>query len=404
MLSHLLKSLWRKKFKNLMITIEICLIFIVVFAIVVGVFYNVSLYRKPLGFEYADRWSIRLQSTDQQKIDKDTIDYASFKRNLLALPEVESVSFTQCTPYHNRNTYSVVKSIENEKGVGSQFCVSDDQALQTLGISVSEGRWLSAQDEGAAEQAVVISRDIANQLFFKQSALGKILRTSDKRGEPLPPMKVVGILDAYRWYGEYYSSDKLVITRFSPLSMASNATKPLHQIALKLKPGIAKHVEAQLYQRLKETNPRLEYEIRSLVDLREDLLSQKIAVFATPVVIAAFLLLMVAFGLFGVLWQNTTKRIPELGLRRAIGASSVNIYFQIISEQLLLSSLALLVGLIILVQIPLTGAMAKFIQWDTFAYAIAISSLIIYLLSVLCALYPAWAASRLSPTEALHYE
>ena len=58
-------------------------------------------------------------------------------------------------------------------------------------------------------------------------------------------------------------------------------------------------------------------------------------------VIAAFMLAMVGFGLFGVLWQNTTQRIPEIGLRRAIGASSAHIYRQIIGEQMLLSSVAM---------------------------------------------------------------
>jgi putative ABC transport system permease protein len=55
-------------------------------------------------------------------------------------------------------------------------------------------------------------------------------------------------------------------------------------------------------------------------------------------VIAAFLLVMVAFGLFGVLWQNTTQRIPEIGLRRALGADAGSIYRQIIAEQMLLST------------------------------------------------------------------
>jgi putative ABC transport system permease protein len=36
--------------------------------------------------------------------------------------------------------------------------------------------------------------------------------------------------------------------------------------------------------------------------------------------------------------------------------------------------------------------------------AAALSMGVIYLLSLLCSLYPGWRASRLSPTEALHYE
>ena len=38
------------------------------------------------------------------------------------------------------------------------------------------------------------------------------------------------------------------------------------------------------------------------------------------VVVAAFLLIMVALGLTGVLWLNVTQRTREIGLRRAKGA------------------------------------------------------------------------------------
>jgi putative ABC transport system permease protein len=121
-------------------------------------------------------------------------------------------------------------------------------------------------------------------------------------------------------------------------------------------------------------------------------------------VIAAFLLVMVAFGLFGVLWQNTTRRIPEIGLRRATGATAADIYRQIIIEQLLLTSLAMAVGLLLLVQLPITGVLGQNLDWKLFLGAAAVAITVMALVSVLCALYPAWRASRLSPTQALHYE
>jgi putative ABC transport system permease protein len=125
---------------------------------------------------------------------------------------------------------------------------------------------------------------------------------------------------------------------------------------------------------------------------------------AVVAVIAAFMLLMVAFGLFGVLWQNTTRRIPEIGLRRALGASAAGIYRQIVFEQLLLCSLAVVVGLVLLVQLPLTGALGEALNWSVFAGACALSMAVIYLLSFVCSLYPGWRASRLDPAAALHYE
>jgi putative ABC transport system permease protein len=125
---------------------------------------------------------------------------------------------------------------------------------------------------------------------------------------------------------------------------------------------------------------------------------------AIGAVIAAFMLVMVAFGLFGVLWQNTTRRIPEIGLRRAIGARAADIYGQIVAEQLLLSSVAMAAGLALLVQLPLTGALGETLNWRVFAGAIVLSMGVIYLISLLCSLYPGWRASRLAPSEALHYE
>jgi putative ABC transport system permease protein len=113
---------------------------------------------------------------------------------------------------------------------------------------------------------------------------------------------------------------------------------------------------------------------------------------------------MVAFGLFGTLWQNTTQRIPEIGLRRAVGARVGDIYGQIVAEQLLLSSFAIVVGLALLVQLPLTGVLGETLNWAVFMAAAGLSMFVIYLISLLCSLYPGWRASRLSPTEALHYE
>jgi putative ABC transport system permease protein len=121
-------------------------------------------------------------------------------------------------------------------------------------------------------------------------------------------------------------------------------------------------------------------------------------------VVAAFLLAMVAFGLFGVLWQNTTRRIPEIGLRRALGAPAGAIYRQIIAEQLLLSTGAMLAGLVLLVQLPLTGMLGEQLDWPIFICAAGLSMGLIYLLSLLCSLYPGWHASRMTPTSALRYE
>ena len=55
--------------------------------------------------------------------------------------------------------------------------------------------------------------------------------------------------------------------------------------------------------------------------LRERSCSDYLTPLSVLAVVAGFLLLMVALGLSGVLWQNVTQRMREFGLRRAAGAS-----------------------------------------------------------------------------------
>ena len=61
-------------------------------------------------------------------------------------------------------------------------------------------------------------------------------------------------------------------------------------------------------------------------------------------VVAGFLMLMVALGLTGVLWQNVTQRTREIGLRRAKGATARRIHRQILGELLVMTTLALAAG------------------------------------------------------------
>jgi len=277
--------------------------------------------------------------------------------------------------------------------------VSDD-FFAVMGMTLTEGRWFSSADEGAAEEPVVVNRRFVQALFPGQNPLGKIISDGKPDSKDRKMLRITGVIDDLRNHGEFMLPTNFVIARFSPQS----STRGVATILLKVKPGTERIFEATLSNQLKLVRNDWSYRISPLSDLRESHLRRWMMPLIVFSVIAAFLLLMVAFGLFGVLWQNTTQRIPELGLRRAIGATAGNIYRQIIVEQLLLSTLAMLVGLVLLVQLPITGVLGENLDWRLFSIATLISVTIMALVSVLCALYPAWQASRLSPTEALHYE
>ena len=91
--------------------------------------------------------------------------------------------------------------------------------------------------------------------------------------------------------------------------------------------------------------------------------------------------------MFGVLWYNINKRKSEIGLRRAVGASSNAISKQLVGEALVIATISLLGGSFFAVQFPLMNVFDLAANTYFVAHALAIT--FIYILVIVCALYPA---------------
>jgi putative ABC transport system permease protein len=400
MLRHMMKLIWKRKSRNLMLSLEILVAFVIVFGIAAAGARLVQLYHLPVGFDYQDRWAVRMTGGAGQQVKSDPAMYDNLRRALAAMPEVEQVAFSTFAPYRRQIMRTEFALPGGGARVEADMLEVSDEYFALAGMRLREGRWFSAIDEGTDTVPVVITRRMAESLFPGQSAVGKQF-TDSEAGDKMPRiMKVTGVIEAFRSQGELMTPVNFIFLRFAPLV----AKDGVNTIMLKVRPGTERVFEAALNRQLKLVRNDLSYEIAPVAALRGSLIKEQVIPLVVLAVIAAFMLIMVAFGLFGVLWQNTTQRIPEIGLRRALGASSAAIYRQIIGEQMLLSSLAMALALALLVQLPLTGALSTSLNWQVFLAAAGLAMAVIYLISLLCSLYPGWRASRLSPTEALHYE
>jgi putative ABC transport system permease protein len=398
MLRHLLKLTWKRKSRNLMLSLEILIAFAIVFGIAAFGLRYWQLYRDPIGFDGRDTWSVQMRMGEIADTAIPAELYDTLRRSLLELPEVREVGFAAYSPYTMSTWTTSFKSSQTNADVSTHIFESSDGNAAALGIQLVAGRWFGREDDGQASHPAVLNRRMAAAMFPGRAPLGQQFTDKDKNA--LRTFRVVGLVEDFRNQGPLMAPANFVLTRFEPHTGKSRA----RVILLKVAPGTPRSFEAALNRRLKLVRNDWSYEIAPLQAMRTSLLKEHLIPLIVVSVIAAFMLAMVAFGLFGVLWQNTTRRIPEIGLRRAIGASAGDIYRQIVAEQLLLSSTAMIVGLILLVQLPLTGAFGEGLGWGVFLGACALSMGAIYLLSLLCSLYPGWRASRLSPTEALHYE
>ncbi|WP_305823004.1 ABC transporter permease [Massilia brevitalea] len=399
MFRHLLKLTWKRKSRNLMLSLEILLAFAIVFGVAAFAARYAQLYRMPLGFDSNDAWSVTIQAGDNGKTRFDAGVYDSLRRGLAELPEVSRIAFASFEPYAFSTYASDMRRDAKAPQVHTEMIEADDALAGVLGLNLVEGRWFSALDNGSAARPVVINRRMAEAMFPGVRAVGQQF-IDGEGGKTTVAYRVVGVVDEFRAKGEFEAPVNFAFQRFE----VGRHDGDIRTILLKVKPGTARDFERRLNARLKLIRNDWAYQITPLSTLRKTMLHTRATPLVLVSVIAAFMLVMVAFGLFGALWQNTTARIPEIGLRRAIGASAASIYRQIVLEQFMLSSIAIGLGLVLLVQLPLTGVFGESLNWAVFAAAAGLSMAVIYLLSLVCALYPGWRASRLSPTEALHYE
>ncbi len=160
-----------------------------------------------------------------------------------------------------------------------------------------------------------------------------------------------------------------------------------------------------LVRRLQREAPDWSFEVSTLDHLREKKLRDYTAPLTLLAVVSGFLLLMVALGLTGVVWQSVTQRMREFGLRRAAGAAGASVRRQVLAEMAVMTTFALLAGALLLAQLPflpLPREMA--FAPAVFGGAVALSAAAIYCLTLACGWYPSRLATRIPPAEALRYE
>jgi putative ABC transport system permease protein len=191
-------------------------------------------------------------------------------------------------------------------------------------------------------------------------------------------------------------------TMFHAVDLANGESLP-HELLIRVRPGTAADFEERLVRGLQSVAPRWSYDTVLLERRRRD----RIVGFITPLCLAAlvalFLIVMVGLGLVGVLWLNVTRRTAELGLRRAMGASGASVRRQVVGELWALTGIAVAVGGVIFLQLPLFGADFE-AGWAVFVGGAVLAAGVLYGVVTLCGLYPAWLATRVQPATALQHE
>jgi putative ABC transport system permease protein len=416
MIRHVCKLIWHRKRTNLLLMIEIFFSVLVLFGVGALGVYMAENWRRPIGFTPDNLWVVNV---DMRVTTNDTFTASQVETMRLVLaaarevPEVEKVAGSLLPPYFMGGSNRAY----DRNGRAIEFGVNEvtDEFKDVLGLRIVQGRWFGREDDGASYLPVVINNEMAEELFEGQNPIGQNLApdqppgSNPRAGSPTGPIereqRVVGVVAAYREDGEVDGQAWQALYR-KPLTDTDPSVRenrPPSNLILRMREGTTAAAEEPLLKHLQAAARGWSFTVKPMHESRRSMIAFAAAPVAAVGLIAGFLMLMVAMGLTGVLWQSVTQRTREIGLRRAKGAERSRVQRQILGELVVMTSMAVVAAAVLVAQVPI---ISPFYWVDTHVYVVgfALAATTIYLLTLLCGWYPSRMATRVEPAEALRYE
>ena len=375
--------------------------FIISIGVIAGTFLMISQMRyivnKPQGFAKENRVVMRLRGSDV--IEKHKV----IKSELLKNPNVLGVTMSGDLV----DSVLLLNQLPVENNEGSMvrlplifFGVNDDDYLHVMGMKLLEGRDFSKEISTDVNEAVIVNETLVRSMGWDEP-LGKRIEFGNI-------YKVIGVVKDFHYHSMHSPIAPFMLMRedydasgIAPPLRAGDMKMMVIRISGEDMPQTIDHIRNVMGG----IDPKhvLQYEFfDEILDRRYVTENQIIGLTG---LFACICLFISCLGLFGLSAFITEQRTREIGVRKVLGASSIQILFMLSIPTLILVLIASVIA-------SASAYLAMEEWWLTgFAYRAEISPLVFVLATALAIIIAfitvtmqSLKAARANPVDAIRYE
>jgi predicted permease len=325
---------------------------------------------------------------------------------LSAIPDVRSVSFSSATlisgggssgPAVPIETPVVTPNSTEDRELQRQYSTMrltvGDGFFGTLGIPLLRGRDFAPGDTSQAQAVAVINRALAQRLFGEADPIGRQFRWGTTTDSMV--MDVIGVCGDAKYTSIRNNAPPTLYTSYRQARVAATTFEVKTQ-------GDPTTVVAQVREGVRGVDPHLPI---AAVRTQEDQINaslQSVRLMATlATVLGGVAVLLASIGLYGILSYSVSRRIPEIGIRMALGAERWAVRWMVMKSALLLALVGVALGVIAALSGTSVVRSLLFGLSPTDPLTFVLAALLMWSVALVAAYLPARRASRVDPVVAL---
>ena len=267
--------------------------------------------------------------------------------------------------------------------------------FHAMGIALLQGRDLSFQDTDDTPNAAIISQTLARQYFPGQNPIGQRYYWGDRA-----IFTIVGVAADVHIAALDVDPPPMIYTSMFQVESGASGRNAF-VLRSRGETGLFEEVQQEVWSVDKDLPI---YNTTTLEKLVSESLAQRrftVLLLGSFAVIAT---LLAAVGLFGVISYLVAERTREFGVRMALGADRISIYWQVLTHAAALAAVGCGIGLVlsVLASRLLQASLYQVSRFD-WPTVVLVPSLLLSVV-LFAAYWPARRATKVDPMVALRYE